>query len=56
MIKALRANEKVDRTTYEKLMELNKYRNLVFHGLLDQVDISMIARARELAKRIEMLQ
>jgi hypothetical protein len=56
MIEALRTNEVIDRATYDELMDLNKYRNLVFHGHLDQVDPKMIARARELAARIAILQ
>jgi hypothetical protein len=55
MIDALRANETIDRDTYQELMELNKYRNLVFHGHLDQVDPKMIALARDLARRIEVM-
>lgn len=55
MIDALRANEVVDGATYEDLLELNKYRNLVFHGHVSQVDARMLARTRELIKRIEAL-
>lgn len=56
MIDALRANEVIDGATYEDLQELNKYRNLVFHGRVSQVDARMVARTRELAKSIEALR
>lgn len=55
MIEALRSNEVIDSAKFEDLMEVNKYRNLVFHGHVSQVDARMVARTRELAKRIEAL-
>lgn len=56
MLEALRVNEKIDRATYEELLELNKYRNLVFHGHVEQVDATMAARTRDAAAIIVQLQ
>lgn len=56
MIEALRINEKIDRATYEEMLELNKYRNLVFHGHVEQVDANMATRAKDAAARITQLR
>lgn len=56
MIEALRVNEKIDGSFYEELLEINKYRNLVFHGHVTQVDASMVNRTRDASTRVAMLQ
>ncbi|SRR6266699_1851398 len=56
MLEALRVNEKIDGNLYRELLELNKYRNLVFHGHVSEVDTGMISRARAAAQRISELQ
>ncbi len=56
MIEALRQNEKIDSVFYRELLELNKYRNLVFHGHVTTVDASMVNRIREATERIAKLQ
>lgn len=55
MVEALLANERIDRGFYEELLELNKYRNLVFHGHVEQVDSSMISRTKQASDRLETL-
>lgn len=53
MIEALRQNEVVDRALFNELLELNRYRNLVFHGHLDQAEAEMVRRVREAATKFE---
>lgn len=53
MIEALRQNEVVDRALFNELLDLNRYRNLVFHGHLDQADVDMVERAREASIQFE---
>lgn len=56
MIEALRVNEKIDGSFYEELLEINKYRNLVFHGHVTQVDAGMLKRTRDASARVASLQ
>ncbi len=56
MIDALRQSERIDSEFYEELAEINKYRNLVFHGHVTQVDASMVDRTRKAAERIGSLR
>lgn len=56
MIEALRANEKIDGSFYEELLEINKYRNLVFHGHVTQVDTGMVKRTRDASSRVAALK
>lgn len=56
MIEALRSNEMITTELYDELLEINKYRNLVFHGHVTEVDSRMLERARKTAGRIEELQ
>lgn len=56
MIEALLKNEKIDQETFSELMEINKYRNLVFHGHVNSASVSMVHRVREASKRMEELQ
>jgi hypothetical protein len=55
MADALFQNERIDRAFYSELLEINKYRNLVFHGHVDQADPGIVSRARAAAQRIEEL-
>jgi len=55
MIEAMLQNERIDRKLYEELLEINKYRNLVFHGHVDRADPRMVARAKAAAAQIENL-
>lgn len=52
MLEALRANEKIDGDFYRELLELNKYRNLVFHGHVSEVDGAMVSRTKAAAQRV----
>jgi hypothetical protein len=52
MIEALRASEKIDGSFFEELLEINKYRNLVFHGHVTQVDTGMVKRTRDASSRV----
>jgi hypothetical protein len=56
MVEALRANEMLPGTLYRELMEINKYRNLVFHGHVSEVDIAMLHRVREATREFEALR
>jgi hypothetical protein len=56
MIEALLKNEKIDQGFFAELMEINKYRNLVFHGHVNSASVSMLHRVREASKRMEGLQ
>jgi hypothetical protein len=56
MIEALLKNEKIDQGFFAELMEINKYRNLVFHGHVSSASVSMVHRVREASKRMEELQ
>ncbi len=56
MVEALFQNEKIDRGFFEELTEINKYRNLVFHGHVDTADREMVAKVRAASARIEQLQ
>lgn len=56
MINALFQNELINRNELENLMQINKYRNLVFHGHQDQVDKGMLDRvkiAEQIVDRID---
>jgi uncharacterized protein YutE (UPF0331/DUF86 family) len=46
MIDALYHNELIPPDLYTELQQLNKYRNLVFHGHVTQVDRAMIDRLK----------
>jgi hypothetical protein len=56
MIEALLQNEKIDRAFFEELMEINKYRNLVFHGHIDTADPKMVEGVRRASARLENLR
>jgi len=55
MVEALHAAERIDEGFYRELMDLSKYRNLVFHGHMAQVDAVMVQRCRDAAARLEKL-
>ena len=56
MIEALSLSEKVDRKLFDELIDINKYRNLVFHGHLDDVSLDMLQRVRSAVEEIERLR
>lgn len=56
MAEALLQNEVIDRDFFNELMDINKYRNLVFHGHVEQADEGIVRRARAASTRIEQLQ
>lgn len=56
MLEALRINEKIDGEFYSELLEINKYRNLVFHGHVTQVDAGMVQRVKAATQTVELLQ
>jgi hypothetical protein len=55
MIEALLQNEVIDRSFFDELLDISKYRNLVFHGHVDNVEPGMIRRARSASEHIEDL-
>lgn len=56
MIEALLQNERIDSEFFRELMEINKYRNLVFHGHVDSADRRMVERVIAAASRIDQLE
>ncbi|MCI0350517.1 MAG: hypothetical protein L0Z53_13920 [Acidobacteriales bacterium] len=56
MIEALLQNEKIDREFFEELLEINKYRNLVFHGHIETADPAMVAKVRAASARVQQLE
>jgi cell division protein FtsI/penicillin-binding protein 2 len=56
MIDALIENEKIDHRFFEELIEINKYRNLVFHGHVDDADLVMLEKTRKAAERVKQLE
>jgi len=56
MIDAIFQNEKIDHQFYEDLLEINRYRNLVFHGHVDKADLTMVQKVRAAVARIEHLE
>jgi hypothetical protein len=56
MLEALRMNEKIDGDFYNELLEINKYRNLVFHGHVTQVDAGMVQRVKVATQTVKLLQ
>lgn len=55
MIQSLLQNDLINKNEYYDLLQINKYRNLVFHGHLDNVDKGMVDRvnkATTIIKRI----
>jgi len=56
MIDALIENEKIDHRFFEELIEINKYRNLVFHGHVDDADLVMLEKTHKAAERVKQLE
>lgn len=56
MIEALLQNEKIDRQFFGELLEINKYRNLVFHGHIESGDPAMVAKVRAASARVQQLE
>lgn len=55
MVEALRQNEVINTDFFSELLELNRYRNLVFHGHVDQVDSSLKDRVMDAALKFEKI-
>ncbi|MFZ2149448.1 MAG: hypothetical protein WAV28_19730 [Sedimentisphaerales bacterium] len=56
MIDALIQNERIDAGFHDELIKINKYRNLVFHGHLEQADQAMVERVRAAALQMKQLE
>ena len=56
LIEALHTNEIIDGKFYEELLEINKNRNLVFHGHVLDVDSSLVERTITAANKIKLLK
>jgi hypothetical protein len=52
MIEALRNNEIIDYGMFKELFEINRYRNLVFHGHITEVDRAILDRVQEVTERL----
>lgn len=55
MISALNQNELINRGELDDLLQINKYRNLVFHGHQDMVDKGMLDRVKNAQKIIDKI-
>ncbi len=55
MSQALFQNELINEQTINQLLIINKYRNLIFHGHQDKVDVGMIDRIRQVQKVIDLI-
>jgi uncharacterized protein YutE (UPF0331/DUF86 family) len=55
MVSALNQNELISRNELDDLMQINKYRNLVFHGHQDKVDKGMLDRVKAAHKIIDKI-
>lgn len=56
MIEALYHNELIDRAFFDELIEISRYRNLIFHGHMTDADSVMVARVRKATERITSLE
>ncbi len=56
MIQALRQNELINNDDYDLLLQINKFRNLVFHGHVDNVDKGMVDRVKNALNKIEKIK
>jgi hypothetical protein len=55
MVDVLRRTGVIDEEFHEELMRINEYRNLVFHGHVDDVHQSMLQRVRMAVQKVEKL-
>jgi hypothetical protein len=55
LIDALRSAGEIDREFYDDLMDLNRYRNLVFHGQVTNADRVMLDRVEAAIKQVGAL-
>lgn len=55
MVEALHKNELINADEYEELLQLNKYRNLVFHGHQDKVDEIMLERVKNVHALVDKI-
>lgn len=55
MIESLYRHEVIPRDLYNKLLETSKFRNLVFHGQVHQVDEAMVDHLRLVREQLERL-
>ena len=55
MVSALNQNQLISRNELNDLMQINKYRNLVFHGHQDKVDKGMLDRVIDAHKIIDKI-
>lgn len=56
MTEALLKNEKINQEFFGELMEINKYRNLVFHGHVNSASVSMVQRVREASEQMREIE
>ncbi len=56
MVQALLQNELIIKSDYNDLLQINKFRNLVFHGHVDNVDKGMVDRVKDAFKIIEKIK
>ena len=53
MVNALREDGYIGKGLYDELLDINKYRNLVFHGHKEKVDRKMVNKVRDVAERTD---
>lgn len=56
MVEILLEHRMIEEDFYGDLMQINRYRNLVFHGHLELVDEAMLERTRAAANRLDKLR
>tara|TARA_R110002050_G_scaffold172311_1_gene304587 strand:+ start:2137 stop:2862 length:726 start_codon:yes stop_codon:yes gene_type:complete len=56
MIQALFQNELIDRQNYDDLLQINKFRNLVFHGHVNSVDKGMVDRVQSALNMVRKIK
>jgi hypothetical protein len=55
LVTAMYENEMITNEVLYELLQINKYRNLVVHGHLDQVDEGMVDRVKKMQTELEMI-
>lgn len=53
MVDALLNNEIIDRIVHGELMQINKYRNLIFHGHVKKADEHMIKKTKNAINKVQ---
>jgi uncharacterized protein YutE (UPF0331/DUF86 family) len=55
MVEILRRSSIISDDLYERLLEINRSRNLIFHGHLEDVDEAFVKRVKDIHAEIKLL-